>query len=280
MRLVADDYSDFTTEQLLALANGLGLPDPLFLRTPPVSEWPHEVRREVETLGVRSLMARDLVRIERDKLRIPLVLRHLMAPLCESSVVTTVVRSGAAGNTVAQMYSHKGHTTAHQPSIGGNHRLRVFPTAVIGTVIVRLCELRKVDAPSGHEVTITADQAHAALRTLVTAIESGELGDPPAPALENVDLGALEAIGTDININNVTVTRLASESTVSGAVVSWIDGGPDKLFLVEQADDTATITPASGDDVLAAVMTGYTDGTVPDLTNVAWDETLEPVATP
>lgn len=265
--------TDFTTEQLLALAKGLGLADPLFLREPPVVDWPPEVRNEVESLGVRSLMARNVVRVDDGRLQVPFAVRQLMVPLVEATVVTTMVRSGGTGNTLAQLYSHRGLTTAHQPSFGGNHRLRLFPSRVIGAAIVRLMDLRKTPAPDGDTVELPADQTESYLRDLLEAVSavpgSDAASDLSAPEL---DLGQLEGIGDDLNINSVTVTRKASTSSVHGVAVSWIDDGAGGYHVIDQKDDVVVISPASGDEVLSQIMWGYTDGSAPDLTDVAWDE--------
>ncbi|MCP4960582.1 MAG: hypothetical protein GY925_15105 [Actinomycetia bacterium] len=266
---MATGLTDYTTEQLLAITAGLGLDDPLFLRGAPISDWPENVRTEVEMLGVRSLLSRDLIRVEGGQMRVPLVLRHLMVPLCEATMVTTVARADKAGTLVARLYSRKGQTTVHQPALAGNHRLRGFATSRLPEALVRLTHLRKVEPVGNEPIKIDEETASAVLRQLVTSVEEGQAFDPTTLNLPPETFEPFANFTTDMALATVTVVRRDGDRAVEGATVSWLDDPAGGQWLVERTDQTVSVSPASGDEILGSVLSGF-GGDPIDLSDVDW----------
>jgi len=258
---VTDDYLDVTTEQLLALSRGLGFADPMFLRSPPVADWPEEVRTEVEILGVRSLIARDLVRVGEDGMQVPQQLRDVMSAICDPTIVVAAMRARNQDMQVANFYSGNVDTVSHQPAAGGNHRLRLFPTNRLLELIDRVCEVGVADAPNGDVIRLDEEVVQNVTR-------AGLAGpDPDSMAEDLAALGVsaeattvLEAIGDEMSLANVTVLHQISESEVEGSTTAWLSGAGSGSWVVTRDGSDAVITPTSGGDVMKSITAGLPAG--------------------
>ncbi len=255
------DYLDLTTEQLLALAKGLAFPDPVFLRSPPVSDWPEEVRTEVEILGVRSLIARDLVRMGEDGMQLPQQLRDLMGPICEPLLVVAAMSAGNQGMEVSNFYSGEPNTVAYQPAAGGNHRLRLFPTTRLLELVDRVCDIGVADAPVGDVIRLDE-------QVVLNVTRAGLAGPDPESMTEDLAaLGvsaeataALEAIGGEMSLSNVTLLHQVNDTEVHGSTTSWLSGNASGSWVVTRDGNDAVITPASGIEIMKSITAGLPVG--------------------
>ena len=248
-----------TTEQLLALSTGLQFDDPMFLRHPPIVDWPEKVRTEVELLGVRSLLARGLVATEGGSMRVPTVLRDVVAALCQPTAVATVGRLSSAATMLARMYTSGDGTTMHQPVQAGNHRLAGVQSDKVLPAAIRLSGLRGVEAADAKPVTIDQAAATETFKRLQSAGESGTPFDSTGLAISEETFEALSVFSTDFAVGSITVVRNVNSSVVEGIAVSWVDDPSMGQWLVEPVGESIVLTPTSGDDILAEVRSGYGD---------------------
>ena len=165
--------SEYTTEELLALADGLELGEPPIFPPGATARWTPAVRTELVLLGLRSLTARQLVRLEGDQVVIPMVLREAMETLCHPTTITSVQRTTSTEMRLTHFMSNPNRTTGYRRTFLGNHFLTLFPTAVLADVILGEAGVNSDELAAPDDLEIT----DAWFRDLAT--HARDLGDRP-----------------------------------------------------------------------------------------------------
>src|SRR3954447_13982875 len=122
---------DFTTEDLLVLAELLDLPAPSGLGADPWQARPAEVRDYYRDAAVRSLAARRVLSSDgKDRQVVPAV-RVLVEVLAEPGVLASVIVQDASRTDTAIFASQPRLSVEHTSAAWTVHRLQPFPTRLL-----------------------------------------------------------------------------------------------------------------------------------------------------
>jgi hypothetical protein len=261
--------ADFTTEELLALATGLNIRDPVFLQVDPIASWSDDVRREVDHIGIRSLEVRDLIRTIDGGLHVPESLGSLLEVASHPDFVVQASRTQETGTDMASFYGGEDLVVGHRLNRVGNHSLTRFATEDLPGVLFAMTRLHASPVALGEPIPLPA----AFLERVATeALETSSFDHMQAEALldAGVDgpiaerfeqlLGSLQSISTVLSL------QPADEGLALGASTTWLDTANEALWLVEDdlpesAEEPATVTirPATGSEIQGSILAGLPD---------------------
>jgi len=258
---------DFTTEELLGLAASLDLSTPAAFSGSPIATWSNEIRREVEDLGMRSLIARGLARVnEAGEVEVPTALTTMCRALCEPFARCSLLSLGADGPKIVTFYARHDATAGLRPSSVGNHAVSLFPTEHLADAIVELLQLPDAPAPDNAAIDLGTED----LQRLTDALAAGIAeSDPTAIINESGINDDAAAMLQQLAVDGVSahVVRIASPSSngrgITGSVTVWIDRPESGLYLVEPgveaSDATVRIMPADRPSILRSIAEGCPD---------------------
>jgi hypothetical protein len=263
------DITEYTTEELLALASGLALPDPTYFRRPPITEWPAELRNEVDQIGLRSLAARGLIRQPSDSsLEVPEILASLMTTICTSELMVQFARVGSGSATSAAFVIGPELSAGQRLTALGNHRFSLIPTEHVGAALLELFDV--VDRPESEaaSVRVSLDQ----FRSMIDAASTTNGDDDFDAQLRSAGVKGeaarvLKALAVDGSIGNVVQVLRPGETdlSVEGSLTSWIDVGNSGLWIAEQVGDAAQeplviqLSPTTREALLESIAGGFPD---------------------
>jgi len=261
------NVSEYTTEELLALSSGLGLGDPLFLLRPPFADWSPDVRDEVNRIGMRSLVARDLVRVTATgQLEVPELIASLCNVCCTSELIVQFVRVQQDAVSTCCFLSTPTLTAGQRITSMGNHRMTLFPTEHAPTALAEVLAI--VDRPkSAHKaVGVSLDQASAMFNatrdsqpedTVETLIRRS--GTPPETTKILTALAGASTIANAVQV----MAPSAEGDGLEGSVTTWIDAGKKGLWIAETvaSDDgnppTVELLPTTKAAIAESIAEGF-----------------------
>lgn len=263
MPVVEAALAELTTEEVLALSSCLVLPDPPFLRATPISDWPEEVRQEVDRIGVRSLLARDLIRQRDDSPVVPEILGELMDTICEPDTVGALLKLRRGKVRAISLFARKGLVALHEATRVGNHRFGQGPRTSLLDYVIEIVELEDRPLAEGTRLEIDAD----ALSKLTDAVRSG--ADGPEAFLTSAGMGGEQAaelrplLDDKNSVAAVRLLRRVGDTAVEGTFTTWIDAEEEGLWLVEEMAEGAaravSVAPASREDIVSSITEGIAD---------------------
>jgi hypothetical protein len=253
---------EFTTEELLALASLLGLPSPVVLAGPPISEWNSELRSEVDLLGARSLFARRLARQSTNGvIEVPEALRQMARSLSHPETSVSVLRVAAGRGEAVLFLVYDGVAAGMRPAVAGNFAISLIRSTDLAEALTELLALPQTTQKPGKSFEMDLDAVGRLLQAATdsTSDLSALLGRAglAAPAAEAVR--AMSADGSTATIVRIINHRPGPDG-VLGSVTAWIDVKGSGLFLAEPGatGDTETIrvVPATSDEVMESLSEG------------------------
>jgi hypothetical protein len=236
--------AEYTTEELLALARGLGLRDPMLLRRPPISEWSAQVRSEVERIGWRSLFARGLVDLDDDRAEIPDVVADLVRTLSDASLMVHVARIDASVVSAATYWATPRLCAGHRVTRSGNHAFTLFAADLTRDVVLEASAIPDREPVDAEAVEVSIEELQDAIGgglgtegpRVTAALCAAGLPRETAEALAG-------AVSDETTTTAVCVAGTSDPHTVEGALVVWIDAVHHGLWLVERASSEGTASP-------------------------------------
>ena len=259
--------SEYTTEELLAVCAGLGMGDPLFLRRPPVTDWRTLLRDEVNQIGIRSLVARDLARQnESGGLEIPETIATLCDVMCNAELIVQFVRIERDAVSACCFLITPALAAGQRLTPMGNHRMTLFPTEHAPSAIAEVCAILDRPLAEDASVVVSAGQARAMF--------DAALHPEPDDSVDSL----LRRSGVSQNVTRILST-LVSDSAIAqvvqvmassadggaaeGSVTAWIDAGPKGLWITETiptsdgSPPTVELSPTSKAAVVASIVEGF-----------------------
>lgn len=257
---------EFTTEELLALAAGTGLSDPVYLLHTGVAEWPSEVRLEINRVGLRSLLARDLIRAtDAGGLEAPELLAEMIRISSAPDLMVRYFVIDASAMGECTFLVDQRMTVGHRTTSVGNHSMTMMPTEHAASAIAEVCAVPERSAGTGADVLLTPGQ----IREIVAAAASPVPGDLESLArragLDESNMGVISALAREGSTGHVVqvVEFNASDRTVSGSSTTWADTGSSGLWLAEGAtaegdgEPTVELRPATRAEVVESILSGF-----------------------
>ena len=261
------NIDQYTTEELLAIADALELPDPLLLRVPAIEAWDADTRGEVLRIGLRSLAACDIARVSESTVQIPDVVARLIAAICRADLVAHIAHVND-GHVEAVTYLVDGdHVAGQRPTPFGNHSFTLFPVEQLPQVLVETLDIS--DRP--RSVTAPARLSLIQLRAL-TEDAAAQPDDRVTPAsLQRAGItGHAADLLQALNVDGATATVVhvlhhnPDGRSVTGSVTSWVDAGPSGLWQAEarssEGDEpTVEFAATTRDELMTAIAEGLPD---------------------
>ncbi len=259
-----DGYIDLTMEEMVALARAIELriPAPVLTTGPPPSD---EVLATAAKVGRRVLVARGLAKSVEGGAEIDAGVLDAIEGLCTGAVVTAI---GHVGTSWAQTWLVAGQEDTVVASIlsSGNYRLRVVPTELLPSVIVKLSSLDREgagEAAPGIEVAFDLESLGEKLEDVV-----GDDGTPPdldvaelLVAVGESESGA-DAIRSVVDDTDATSRWVITfwpegDGEIHRGSVIWLERGDGSLMAVDVEDDRAVLAPVDGRTLLDRIRTGF-----------------------
>jgi hypothetical protein len=264
------DISEYTTEELLALAASLGLPDPLVLRRPPISDWSPEVRQEVERIGMRSLAARGLLRTKDDgSFEVPDVVASLCTTACTAELLIQVGRVAQGSIGVVSFLVTPTLTAGQRPTSLANHRFTLVPSEHAGAALLEVLGLPPADAPTESTERRGATVDAGEVAALLEAAQQAPADDPFSALVRRAGVAGaaaelLQRLAADGAVSTVVQVLAPADGgrVVEGSLTAWIDTGADGLWSAEpsRSEDGVPvgteIAPATRAGILASIAEG------------------------
>ncbi len=265
------DDSEFTAEELLSLASGLGIADPVFLKIEPYKSWPDVVREEVDSIGRRSLAARSVVDRGPDGTQ---VMSEVLATTCrllaDPQVYVRIASIGQMTYRMASFLVNRDFCAGVRLTPFGNYRLTLIDAAATRLAIdeVLSLDLEALTNGDGRDVEVIADD----LRRLESTYAAGPIEGTEAmfrrAGVSGQVADAMMPLMTEAtSVWCVEVYTPSVEARVlNGSVTTWA-ANPSGMWMAERVsafDALVRYRRVSGSDVQASIYEGFPTWLVSD----------------
>lgn len=255
------NLSEYTTEEMLALASALGLGDPVFLATPPISEWSAQVRTEVNRIGLRSLVAREVVKFtEAGEVKVPDVLASLCGVCASPLAIVHIARVERDVISTCCFLIGVDLAAGQRITRVGNHRMTLFPTEHLASALAEVCAIAD-NPPAADATPLSIDQARAFFN-LGGVADADEMQRFDAVELAGAIRELAPLAGGTCVVNAVQVSTPMSDGMgLTGSLTRWVDAGPSGLWLAEADEEPAIVLlrPASKAMIVESIAEGVPD---------------------
>lgn len=252
----------FSAEELLALGESLGTSGFPGVDESTLGDLDPAARATAIRTAHRSLLARGVLEITPDGIRLAPLLEPSIATVTRPRLVVNVDRRTHEARNAVVISAVPGSAVELAVAPGGLYVLTPFPAKALVERTIRRAEL--VDRPA-HEVPpmdLTARQM-ARLRETRGEVDPAEMGEGATPFIR--------AFAKSVGATHLRI--LAHDGgRLAGGSVSWIDGGALGLWLLEPigapsvtSDDgtpsPCAVRPTSAKELLAMLLSFLPDST-------------------
>lgn len=221
---------ELTNEEVIALARAAEVPMPQFIDRATVDGWDAEVLFAVTSAGIRSLVARDFVRMTDDILQVPAPLAQLIQCVSQPGLVAETRAVSGAQRELVLFYALSEWSIGHRPARLGNHRFTLFSTDHLFEVLVATSGLEKTHGYDA-SVSLGGDIELADLLNRSDPKRDQSVGDRLTHALTSTD-----SIG-----GSIAVVHGGAEGEIRGGELAWVLTENGALVIVEiEADENGT----------------------------------------
>jgi hypothetical protein len=236
---------DFSTEELVCLAELLGSPEFPGVDAQPLAVLSADTRDAVLRSARRGLVARGVVTIGDDgRAAIESPYREMLAVALAPSLHVTAERRSRTLHEIRVYLAQPQGTVEESVLVGGVYRLAPIDTADLVRRIVAFTALawRTTGSAAGFVLP------QAALDDLLKRAASGAT-ENLADGLPSAGRGFADALSGGV-VNAVRILYRHGR-TLRGGIQRWIDGGEHGSWILdENGDADVTIRPSAGQDVL------------------------------
>ena len=260
------DLTEFTTEELLALASGLQLRDPVFLAGEPFTKWSPEVRGEVDAIGRRSLAARSGIELDDDgRALVPDLLLTVCTIISEPDLYVRISNVDPEGFRMASFLVTRESCIGLRLTRLGNYRFTLISSSQARAAmaeILKLSDLTSPKAATNPDIEVPSDELQRLL-----ANRTHQPDDDLDTFLQRagVDSGVAAALRPLMNESasgwSVEVLAPSIESrTLQGSVTTWVTTPAGAWMATTEATDEGShvrYRSVGGTDLQASIDEGF-----------------------
>ena len=255
--------TEFTVEELLALASGLGTADPVFLAGGPFSGWSPEVRAEVNALGRRSLAARAVAQPDDEgNLVVPEVLRSLCVVVGSPRIIVRVVSVDSNAVRVANLLMTLELCAVMRLTPMANFSFTLVPSSSARAVLdelLKVSDARWSRSPNGPDVRVTKDELARLLGVPAGAPGQLDLNEPveqPGLSPAGVEkLRGLTGAGTAGWVVEILEASLDNRMA-TGSTTAWVATAAGLWLAVEGEGSEVVYRPGTAADIQQSIGEG------------------------
>ena len=259
------DLTEFTTEELLALASGLQLRDPVFLAGEPFTTWSPEVRGEVDAIGRRSLAARSVIELDDDgRALVPDLLLTLCAIISEPDLYVRISNVDPEGFRMASFLVTRESCVGLRLTRLGNYRFTLISSSQARAAmaeILKLADLTSAKASSSPDIEVPAEELQRLLDSR-TDQPDGDIDTFLQRAGIDPDVAAALRPLMNESASGWSVEVLApslESRTLQGSVTAWVTTSAGAWMATTDATDEGSqirYRSVGGNDLQASIDEG------------------------